>query len=358
MITVLSRSRYKAVYFLDHPFTTADVIQAHEAAFFQFEGVPQQMVYDQDKLMVVSENAGDILYTEKFTAYLKVRKFTLFICRGSDPETKGKSESVIKYVKSSFLNQREFVNIEVLQAECLAWLERTGNGQEHGTTKCIPAQDFLAEKAHLQALNPIALPFLEYKVHHVRKDNLISWKSNRYSVPVGTYKGKGTQVWVKEEGEELIICREDKTPLASHKISPGKGLTFINSNHKRDRSQKVQQIIEQVATYFSKPEKAQAYFIQIQEDKPRYIRDQLQIIKKAADRSDTLSLDQALDFCSTHTILSANDFRAVLEKFNLSDQVDVQDLEPLLLNSVDRSQYAATPQKSSIAEYESIVNPQ
>ena len=196
MISVLSRSRYKYVYFLDRPFTTADVVEAHEATFEHFDGIPRQMVYDQDKLMIVSENGGEILYTEKFTAYLKVRKFELFVCRGSDPETKGKSESVVKYVKTGFLNGRGFINAEVLQAECLAWLERTGNGQEHGTTKRIPAEEFLIERTHLQALRPVSLSFLEYKRYHLRKDNLITYKGNRYSVPAGTYKGKGTQVWV------------------------------------------------------------------------------------------------------------------------------------------------------------------
>ena len=189
MVTVLSRSRYKHVYFLDHPFKTRDVVEAHEAAFAHFGGFPQQMVYDQDKLMVVSENRGDILFTEKFKAYLQVRKFETFVCRGSDPETKGKSESVVKYVKTNFLNARRFINQEVLNAECGAWLERTGNGQIHGTTKRIPAQEFLLEREHLQSLGPVKLSFLEYKAYHVRKDNLITWKGNRYSVPAGTYKG-------------------------------------------------------------------------------------------------------------------------------------------------------------------------
>ena len=239
MITVLSRSRYKHVYFLDRPFRTADVIEAHEAAFAYFDGLPHEMVYDQDKLMVVSENGGDILYTEKFTAYLKVRKFGLFICRPSDPETKGKSESVVKYVKSNFLNQRLYINAEVLQAQCLAWLKRTGNGQVHGTTQRIPAEEFLIEQSQLQALAPVSLSFLAYKKYHVRKDNLISYKGNRYSVPVGTYRGKGTQVWLKVEGEELVICREDKSVIARHTISSDKGKTISNSHHRRDQSKKI-----------------------------------------------------------------------------------------------------------------------
>lgn len=42
---VLSHSRYKYTEFLDRPFTTRDVIRAHENAFQWFEGIPHEMVY-------------------------------------------------------------------------------------------------------------------------------------------------------------------------------------------------------------------------------------------------------------------------------------------------------------------------
>ena len=307
--------------------------------------------------MVVSENGGEILYTEKFKAYLKVRKFELFVCRRSDPETKGKSESVVKYVKTGFLNERAFSNSEVLQAECLAWLKRTGNGQQHGTTKRIPSEDFLIERTHLQALHPVSLSFLEYQPYHVRKDNLITYKGNRYSVPAGTYKGKGTQVWVKIEGEELLICQKNKTVIARHQISPGKGKTIINSNHRRDRSQKIQQLMEQVAALFTDQQAAIAYFASLKKTRPRYIRDQLLLVKKAIKKSNAPYADQALRFCQTNQIFSGNDFGAVLDRFSQKEEVSEPDLAELLLESTDRSHYEASPQKSSISDYESIVNP-
>lgn len=38
-----------------HTFTTQDVIKAHENAFRWFGGIPSELVYDQDSLIVVSE---------------------------------------------------------------------------------------------------------------------------------------------------------------------------------------------------------------------------------------------------------------------------------------------------------------
>ncbi|WP_180320585.1 transposase [Alkalihalobacterium alkalinitrilicum] len=64
---VLSHSRYKFVEWLDRPFRTADVIRMHENAFQYFEGLPIELVYDQDALLAVSENAGDLIMTSEFT---------------------------------------------------------------------------------------------------------------------------------------------------------------------------------------------------------------------------------------------------------------------------------------------------
>jgi transposase len=57
---VLSASRCKYVIFQDHPFRTVEVIDHLLSCFSYFGGVAEELVIDQDKLLVVSENAGDI----------------------------------------------------------------------------------------------------------------------------------------------------------------------------------------------------------------------------------------------------------------------------------------------------------
>ena len=49
--------------------------------------------------MVVSENAGDIIYTDDFKYFIEEQELRMYVCRASDPETKGKIENLIKYVK-------------------------------------------------------------------------------------------------------------------------------------------------------------------------------------------------------------------------------------------------------------------
>jgi len=63
---VLSHSRYKFIYWTDRPFNTKMFLDAHDKAFEYYGGRPKELVYDQDKVLAVSENHGDIIYTEMF----------------------------------------------------------------------------------------------------------------------------------------------------------------------------------------------------------------------------------------------------------------------------------------------------
>ncbi|WP_339063989.1 IS21 family transposase [Tepidibacillus marianensis] len=211
---VLSHSRHKYVEWLDRPFTTRDTIRSHEKAFQFFGGMPEEIVYDQDHLITVSENAGDIILTSEFQAYKQDRGFRIYLCRKADPQSKGKVENVVKYVKQNFAKNRVFSNLDTWDEKCLAWLERTGNYNVHHTTKKRPVEVHALEKQHLK---PISTLFsfennLESSIPRtVHKDNIIKYKSNRYSLPLGTYRPKGDNtVYIEIFEEELIIRREPK----------------------------------------------------------------------------------------------------------------------------------------------------
>jgi transposase len=46
------------LYLLIPPYTSETVVKAHELAFEYMGGIPQEIVYDQDRLFLVSENLG------------------------------------------------------------------------------------------------------------------------------------------------------------------------------------------------------------------------------------------------------------------------------------------------------------
>ncbi len=114
---------------MDRHFRTTDLVRCHENAFEFFGGMPDEMVYVQDNLLAVSENAGDLLFTKEFENYRKLRKFNIYLCRKSDPQAKGKIEVVVKFVKHNFMKRREFRDIYLWNQQAIRWLERTGKLQ-------------------------------------------------------------------------------------------------------------------------------------------------------------------------------------------------------------------------------------
>lgn len=353
---VLSRSRMKYIWFLDKPFTAETVVQAHEKAFEFFGGIPKTTVYDQDRTMVVDENAGNIILTSTFKQYTKSQNFKLHFCRKADPESKGKIENVIQYVKKNFLYNRLFSDIEMLNTETLAWLSRTANFLPHNCTKKTPESEFIIEKQYLNTYTPVIIENKETKMYLVRKNNTINYKSNFYTVPMGTYQGTEIHVVVKEKKGIIEIYSLQDELICSHSISLQKGQTISNTNHKRDTSKSLDEMMNKAADCFTNQKSALNYFHQIRKKLPRYTRDHLQIILKALTGVEKNTADKTLDFCLNNNVLSGIDFKQVLYVL-LDDSIGKKSENKIkLLNKADLKKANETPQKSDINDYENIIN--
>ena len=101
---VLSRSRYRYVAAQSRPFTTDDVVGHLLDTFEFFGGMPEELVLDQDPTIIVAENLGDLATTKAFTDFIAEQGLRLHVCRAADPESKGKVENAVKYVKTSFFS--------------------------------------------------------------------------------------------------------------------------------------------------------------------------------------------------------------------------------------------------------------
>jgi len=313
---VLAHSRYKYMEWQDRPFTTRDTIRCHENAFRYFGGRTEELVYDQDNLIAVSENAGDILLTTEFQAYVKERQFNIYLCRKADPESKGMIENVVKYIKGNYADSRTFKEIDDWNERAWGWLERTGNQNVHHTTKKRPKEVFTLEKQHLLPVLPI-LSEESISIHsltrNVGKDNTIRYSSNRYSVPIGTYNAlPNNEVRVAITDKQLVISHPiDGTIIAEHAISSEKGKLIQNRNHLRDRSKQIKELKMQVLAHFQMTHKAKSYIEEIMKRYPRYRRDQLLILLRVAEEHPTY-LEAALTKSIDEQLYSANDFRDVV----------------------------------------------
>lgn len=352
-VMMLSRSRMKFVQFSDRPFTSSLAIDAHEAAFAFFEGITCEVVYDQDRLFLVDERMGELLLTHEFKSYVAERSFHVHFCRKADPQSKGKVENVVKYVKQNFLYGRIYHDPVTLQREVRGWLERTGNGMPHSTTRKIPLQEWQHEKQQLKPWIAVK-PEPAWQLCTVRKDHTFSYKGNFYSVPQGSYQ-KGVQVRLTHTGDELHIQDSRGVLLCKHPFTEGRGHQVINRNHKRDRSASIDQLIAATAARFADPTEARQYLEAIRKQKGRYIRDHVQAIAEAISQVDANVVSSVLETCVRENYLSATLFRELLH-FQLQEaQKQIPDTalaKVILLNPHSARKAAVQPDTSSLDTYE------
>ncbi len=184
----------------------------------------------------------------------------LRLCRAFDPESKGKIEAVIKYLKYNFARNRLFIDTDSFNDEYLKWLGRTGNGKMHIITKKIPAEVFTLEKEHL---DPIPHFRFDQQIHTsvtypVRKNNTVLYKQNRYQVPTGTYlPGREVEILVKDKNLSII----------DH--STGELIRIVHPE--RDTKSTIDQVYDTVLTALGYRNKAKLFLDNIHKEKSRYL---------------------------------------------------------------------------------------
>lgn len=352
---VLSHSRYKFVYWTDKPFTTASFIEAHEKAFAFFGGRTQEIVYDQDKVLAVSENHGDIIYTEGFENYQSIIKFKIYLCRGNDPESKGRVEAAVKYAKYNFANHRTFKDINTLNEECIAWLNRRANTKEHDITKKIPAEVFSLEKEYLEPVPAFRNITSEKSITYlVRKDNTVMYHSNRYRVPKGTYRPGLRVKLLVEDASLAIVDNETGEVYAKHIVSFERGRLISLPHGDRELNHKLTELYERALIFFDDRQTAEAFLTTIRIEKPRYFRDQLTVIIRACENKESGTISKALFYCRQHNLYSASDFREAVQYYEELNKMPVKS-SPLPKPTIPDKYKTIQTKVRDISEYQKAM---
>lgn len=347
---VLSRSRYKYAQIQSRPFTSVDLVRICHECFQYMGGMPAELVFDQDSIVCVSENAGDIIYTYEFEKFRQECALSIRMCRRADPESKGKIENTVKYIKGNFLSHRMYTDDGIVNGSCLEWLERTANAKVHGTTKLVPAQVFQEEREFLRPL-PVSDQVKRPMVcRTVRKDNTILYDSNRYSVPLGTYTTQ-PEVRIETLDGVLYIQTLSGDPICEHRISSGRGLLIQSQSHRRDRTTALDKLLEDLDAALGG--RATEFLTAIRVDKSRYARDQFRLIHSLLDQYGIEATLQAIGFCQRTKLYSANTMRDYLEhQATLSS--DTQPALTVPTIPVDDPKYHVTTQKRPLAAYAKV----
>lgn len=357
-VMVLSRSRYKFVYMSLQPFTTATTIYAHELAFTYFGGMPRKILYDQDKVLIRDENLGELLLTGGFRTFVSEQHFECVFCRKSDPESKGKVENAVGYVKHNFLSGRFFKDIDTLNFDVLSWLDRTGNGSVHHGIHRIPSEVFAEEKTTLQPYygTPVP-PRVEMEERMVRKDNVINYRCCYYTVPTGTYQGPSTIVHVEEKDGTLnIYSRETGKIIAQHPVSTEKGKLVRNQSHLRDRTSTYAELEEKIRQYMGESDALDLYLSSLYSSKKRYYRDNLSYVVRNMSDIAPQTLLEAMARC-----MGCNTYHAPFWIETARTLQKKKGEAPLAMDrhaalNIDFGEMDMTPAKSDINSYNKIFN--
>ena len=350
---VLSASRYKYVIFQGHPFQTLDMIRHLLDCFDYFGGRPEELVIDQDRLMVVSENAGDIIYTRDFKHVIDEQELGFYVCRRADPETKGKVENLMKFVKGNFLAARNFKTVEEANAGVLLWLRRRANGKISQATKKIPAVLIEQERVHLRPLRNSIFRKDSLVGREERTANEKAWISVQacnYQLP-SRYRNKVVEIYTTTE-ELFVFDIFSGKEIVAYRLSliPGQ----LVSTRRREGEKTVEELKAAVIGLFDL-ERWKRFAEQNFKAFPRYPRDQCLEAKRffAGKEIDLGILERALRYCLENGTLSF----ANLKDTYLHFERESRQPEPTSLVEVGGlNHYQPLPvSQRSVADYEDAV---
>jgi transposase len=195
--------------------------------FHYFGGVADCMLADRMKTVLIKEADGELHFNTRFLDFASYYSFIPRVCRPYRPETKGKIESTVRFVRQNFWPGIQFASLSDLNGQARDWLEKV-NRQPHSTTREAPYQRLAKENLRSISDQP------DYDTSYIRnrivaKDCMLSYRGNRYSVPCQHVR---KTVVVKEpvEGGRIRIYAGTDC-IAEHVLSTGRGVMVMEPAH-------------------------------------------------------------------------------------------------------------------------------
>src|SRR5919108_48352 len=224
-VLVLSWSRALYVEFVRRA-DTATFLRCHVNAFGALGGVPQRCLYDNPKIVVLDrDEAGQPVWNPRFLDFALRVGFAAALCHPYRPQTKGKVERGVGYVKGNFWPTARFVDDADLNRQAQAWVDAVANVRVHGTTRERPVDRLALERPRLRALPEAARlrPFLRGE-RKVGRDGYVRWDGAWYGV-VWTWAGKTVQIEASDTTVELW-AGEERLAVHPRATRPGQRFTL------------------------------------------------------------------------------------------------------------------------------------
>lgn len=226
-VMVLGYSRMMYVEFTeDEKLDT--LMGCHVRAMQYFGGITRTCLYDNMKTVVAgNDEKGEVIWNERFSHFASHHGFTIQRCQPYRPRTKGKVENGVGYVRKNLWPRiREFTGLHDLNLQARVWLDTVANVRVHGTTHEVPEVRWKEES--LQQMNWVPFESAERFTRKVPADALVSYDTNRYSVPF-EYVGQAIQIQDEKNGTLRFFAQGNV--VAVHPKSSGRYQVVVNRKH-------------------------------------------------------------------------------------------------------------------------------
>jgi hypothetical protein len=146
--------------------------------------------------------------------------------------------------------------------------------------------------------------------------------------------------------------------LCRHEINLLRGQKIIARDHKRDKNTAIVEMMEEFCELMENKLQALDWIERIRNHKPRYIRDQIQSLKVTVTGLDPYIASRALDYACENAILSATDFKAIVETMNRKQQNEVLQGPKIIqlnpLSGTSKRIADTDPQRSDLGSYDAF----
>ena len=226
-VMTLGWSRMMYVAFTTHG-DTGSFMRCHQHAFEYFGGVPREVLHDNLKSAVIERDAdGTIHFNARYLDFALAMGFTPRPHQPYRPQTKGKVENGVRYVKGNFWVGLHFIDEEDINVQARVWLDTVANPRIHGTTGETPFSRLSFE--HLQPLPAQRFDTSRISYRQVGRDCLVSYQRNSYSVPAA-YAQQTVMVKETEDCRVVIVSAEGEV-LAEHRLLRGHHQWSVDPAH-------------------------------------------------------------------------------------------------------------------------------
>lgn len=223
-LMVLGFSRMRFIHFFDGD-DTSNFLQGHNLAFSYFGGYTREILYDNLKSVVIKRafRAKDSLFNKRFLDFSGFYGFQAILARPYRPQTKGKVENTVDFVRTNFFAGEYFYSLAEINRQGDLWLQRI-NGQMHQGIHEKPVERFKHENL-ITLTKQYDLTPVVYR--NIMIDSHFQYETNRYSVP---YQYVKKEVAVKRREQAIEISYRNNC-IAKHDLSNKMHQTITNAFH-------------------------------------------------------------------------------------------------------------------------------